>query len=282
MKNIQKTTGVAVCGLVTSLLTALVVAFIERLTGFDLFTLTIWFVVPVGAVATGCAAASGYYFGSLYFHTRPTLLLLLQMVIVAGFTQAMIYYAEYFTLILDDGRRVSDLIPFRQYLDISLTSAHYRFGRGAQIDLGEIGNAGYGLAALQFVGFLVGGLGIFLILHMHPLCASCKNYLRVLTKAAKAFASYSELESYHVALFSLPVGSPEFVQLAAVDHNVPLRPGTWALEMTLYGCPTCKAQALRTEFSVLRGKEWKTVHQLTSMVAVPSGIDLGPALRRKS
>jgi hypothetical protein len=38
---------------------------IERLTGFDVFTFSLWFIIPAGAIGTGIAAASGYYFGRL-------------------------------------------------------------------------------------------------------------------------------------------------------------------------------------------------------------------------
>src|SRR5437762_3667685 len=108
MKNLAQAFGVATCGLITSVLTALVVVVVSRMTGFDFFTFSIWVVVPAGAALTGFAAASGYYFGSLYFHKRPDLLLLLQMVVIAGMTQLLIYYLGYKTLVLEDGRRVSD------------------------------------------------------------------------------------------------------------------------------------------------------------------------------
>ena len=81
MRSIARSFGVAVCGLVTSILTALAIVAASRMTGFDLFTFSIWVVVPVGAALSGFAAASGYYFGSLYFHKRPDLFLLFQMVV---------------------------------------------------------------------------------------------------------------------------------------------------------------------------------------------------------
>jgi hypothetical protein len=218
MDHFFKTTSVATCGLVTSFLTALLVAVIERLTGFDIFTFSLWFIIPAGAIGTGFAAASGYYFGSLYFHTRPNRLLLLQMVIVAGLTQLLIYYIQYATLILDDGRSVSDLIPFAQYLDVVLTKAHYRVGRGAH-DAGEVGQLGYWLAAIQFVGFLVGGLSVFAFLSDHPVCAHCKKYLRVLAESNKLFGSSDALAIYHDTLFQLAVDSPQFAKLAREEHK---------------------------------------------------------------
>jgi hypothetical protein len=281
MKHILRTTGVAACGLVTSLLTALIVALVERLTGHDLFTLAVWFVVPVGAIGTGMAAASGYYFGSLYFHTRPSVLLLLQMVIVAGFTQFMIYYLEYATLILDDGRRVSTLIPFTQYFTTSITSAHYRVGRALQSDAGEIGQVGYGLAVLQFVGFLLGGLGVFGILSSHPVCEGCKQYLRVLAKVDKVFVDTNDLAAYHDSLFELPLESEQFAELAARKHTAKTAEGASRLRMTLYGCPTCKGQTLDKEVGVWRSQAWKTVNPLRGTFTVPRGSKLIEAFRSK-
>src|SRR5688572_481945 len=101
MKGISDSFGVAACGLVTSVLTALAIVVVSRMTGLDLFTFSIWVVVPVGAILTGFAAASGYYFGSLYFHKRAGLPLLLQMVVIAGLTQLLIYYMQYSTFVLD-------------------------------------------------------------------------------------------------------------------------------------------------------------------------------------
>ncbi len=282
MGHILKTTSVAACGLVTSLLTALLVAVIERLTGFDVFTLSLWFIIPAGAIATGIAAASGYYFGSLYFHTRPNLLLLLQMIIVAGLTQLLIYYIQYATLILEDGRSLSDLIPFVQYLDIALTKVHYRVGRAGHIDTGEVGQFGYLLAVIQFVGFLVGGLGAFGILLSHPACAHCQKYLRVLAKSDKLFDSVDDLASYHDTLFHLPVDSHQFAEMARAEHKVRVENGTWKQNLKLSGCPECKAQTIVSEVSVWNGADWKSVDEFAREFTIPPGIDLAGALRVKT
>ncbi len=274
MRRILQTSSVAACGLVTSLITALLVTVIERLTGFDLFTFSIWFVVPVGAIGTGIAAASGYYFGSLYFHTRPNLLLLVEMVVVAGLTQLLIYYIQYATLILDDGRRVSDFIPFRQYLDIALTSAHYHAGRTLQIDTGEVGRFGYWLAAIQFVGFLVGGLCTFAFLLDQPICQQCKKYLRVLAKTDKIFGNANDLAQYHDALFELPVDSPQFAEMMREQHKMKGVKGTWKLNVKLYRCPECKSQMIGNEVSVSTGSDWKKIDKLARKFTIPPGVDL--------
>ena len=59
------------CGLATSLLTALILWYIEQRFGWALYSWTFWFVIPVGAFLAGFAGASGYYFGSWFFGHRP-------------------------------------------------------------------------------------------------------------------------------------------------------------------------------------------------------------------
>ena len=45
--------------LVTALLTALANVVIARTTTIDIFTFSLWFVIPVGALLIGAAGASG-------------------------------------------------------------------------------------------------------------------------------------------------------------------------------------------------------------------------------
>lgn len=273
MKGIANSFGVAACGLVTSILTALAVVVVSKMTGFDLFTFSLWVVVPVGAILVGFAAASGYYFGSLYFHKRAGLFLLLQMVVIAGITQLLIYYMEYSTLVLDDGRRVSDFIPFGQYLDISLTSAHYRVGR-AMTDTGEVGSFGYWLAAFQFVGFLVGGLAVYGYLWSKPVCQTCNLYLRPLAKREKSFPDADSASPYYDALFQHPVDGPEFAALIRSEAKSEAKKGALSVTTILHGCPKCKSQLIEEKVQVNNGSEWKDVSDLNRRVAIPNGVDL--------
>ncbi len=278
MATLFKQSVVALCGLVTSVLVALLITVAQHLTGFDLFTLSVWVIVPVGAILTGFAAASGYYFGSLYFHTRPNALLFLQMVLIAGLTFFLIYYLEYSTLVLDDGRRASDYVSFSRYFNLAITTAHYRFGRGAR-DVGEIGEAGYWFAVIQFVGFLLGGIAIFLTLMNHPVCESCKKYFRKLATAHKSFSNPAEMAEYHDSLFALPIGSLEFAAAASAKREAKTEKGAAALTMALYGCPDCKRQQISADVDIYNGRDWKRVDKLARRYPVPDGVDLVPVYR---
>jgi hypothetical protein len=126
---------------------------------------------------------------ALFFQARPTWLLLARMVLVAAAAQLAIYYGEYATLVLDNGTKASEIVSFREYLDLSLITAHLRLGRAAAIDTGEVGSFGYWLAAIQFLGFIVGGIGVYWLLVGEPICHACGRYLRVLLSHCQYFNS---------------------------------------------------------------------------------------------
>lgn len=273
MKSLLTHLGVVVCGIATSILTALAITTISKLTGFNLFTLSVWVVVPVGAMLVGFAAASGYYFGCLYFHKRATWFLLLQMMIIAAGTQGLIYYIEYSTMVLNDGRRVADYIEFSNYLDISLTKAHYRFGRAAQ-DVGEAGNFGYWMAIFQFIGFAFGGVCVFGFLRSKPVCPNCSLYLRPLSKKEKLFATPEDAAPYYDTLFQSPVDGPEFASKISSVAKAKVQRGTYRIKTTLHGCPSCKVQLIEEKVEIYNGRDWKNVDKLERRVRIPAGIDL--------
>lgn len=273
MKKLAESFGVAACGLVTSILTAVAVVAVSKMTGFDIFTASVWVIVPAGAACTGFAAASGYYFGSLYFHKRADLSLLLQMIVIAGLTQLLIYYMGYITLVLDDGRRVSNFIPFSQYLDISLTTAHYRIGRG-MTDTGEVGSFGYWLAIIQFVGFLAGGLFVYGFLRIKPVCSTCNLYLRPLSKREKTYGDTALAAPYYDALFQHPVDGPEFASLIRSEAKATAQKGAVQIKTVLHGCPKCKAQLVEENVQIFNGSQWNDVNKLQRRVKIPVGVDL--------
>jgi hypothetical protein len=106
----------------------------------------------------------------------------------------LIYYLVYATLVLDDGRRASDLIDFASYVDFVLTKSHMRVGRAGQINTGEVGQLGYALAAIEFAGFLVGGAATFLFIRGMARCADCGSYLRKLKTKRTKELSFDETD----------------------------------------------------------------------------------------
>jgi hypothetical protein len=281
MKNLAGNFGVAVCGLITSIMVAVANVAIARKTSFDLFTLSIWVIVPVGALLVGMVSASGYYVGALWLHRRATRPLLAQMVFIAAFTQALIYWLGYTTTVLDNGSKLSDLIPFTRYVDIMLTSAHYRIGR-MQADVGSVGAFGYVLAAIQFLGFLFGGLVVYAMLHAKPVCEPCNLYLRSLATKRKGYRSGEEASVYYDKLFSHPVDSEEFAALIQSEAKSGSHHGAFQISTALLGCPQCKTQLITESVQVHNGREWKAMDELGRRVRLPEGTDLRPVFRAKA
>jgi len=153
---------IAGCGVITSLVTALILWWVEARFGFALYKWMFWFVFPVGAVLSGFAGASGYLGGAWFFGHRPTRLLMLNIVITSLLTFFLIYYLAYITTKID-GKDVSGYIPFWQYLDIAIRSTSMNFDQAGETiwSTGKLGPFGYVLAALQVIGFAVGGFSAY-------------------------------------------------------------------------------------------------------------------------
>jgi hypothetical protein len=202
------------------------------------------------------------------------------MVIIAGITQFLIYYLEYCTLVLDNGVKASALVSFSQYLDFSLTEAHYRIGRGAH-DVGAVGEFGYWLAVFQFFGFLAGGVLIYMILKSYPVCPTCNKYFRVLSKRRKQFGTGEDFALYYENIFKLPVASQEFASAIQAEYKIPkVEKGTIQLETKLNGCPSCKAQMIEDKVSVWNGSDWKGANKLSRRILLPENTDLIPVFRK--
>ena len=272
--------GVAACGLATSVLTALAVAAFARASGYNLFLFSIWVIIPVGAVACGFVAASGYYFGALFFHKRATFLLLLQMVLIAAFTHLLIYATEYETEVSKQGRRTADRMDFEDYMDRTLTKTHVHTAIKRDIDLGEAGDWGYWLALLRFGGFAAGGVFVFVLLRAKPVCPSCQRYFRTLSKKkVKSFASREDALRHRQELHATAMDGPDFAAKLGATLKAEAMKGSARIMAVLHGCPACKGQMIEEVFEVRGDKAWERDGKLGLRTPVPSGINLQSAFK---
>jgi hypothetical protein len=158
MKQVIGYLGTTVMGVLTCAVTAIVVLLLQRWTGFAVWSFSVWFVVPIGALFTGAFAASGFALGARWLHCYPKKPFRILIVVCVAATWIGIYLAEYLTLSLDDGTRVSDLISFTTYLKLLFTKADHDFiSRHGSAHGIQFGTLGYVVAATQFLGFLLGG-----------------------------------------------------------------------------------------------------------------------------
>lgn len=279
MKKFIEKGGIAFAGLATSLATAGLVTLFHMWTGFNLFSFSVFMIVPAGAGACGFVAASGYYLAAKFLHQRPTKALLIQMVVIAAFTQALIYWLEYQTASVD-GVSVANFVSFGQYLDIMMTKIHMRIGRGAGVDTGEVGSFGYWLALFDFIGFLIGGGFVYLLLKNAPSCEDCDKYLRSALKKKDSFSDIQEFVPYYDNVYVHPVDSPEFSTHVGREFSAgKAQKGTINLTTTVFECPQCFGQSVKEEVQIFNGKEWKQFNELKRFVQMPQGVDVRPAFR---
>jgi len=262
---------VGFCGFATSLLTALILWGIEARFGFALYTWTLWLVIPVGALLSGFAGATGYYAGSWFFGHRPTRLLLLNIVIASVGTFFTIHYLSYITLQIE-GKQVSDYIPFWQYLDIAIksTSMEFRFRGAAKLgSTGELGSWGYATAALQVIGFAVGGFAVYAHLVSKPYCDKCSRYLSGKGRRVR-YAGDAEGLQAAAARFLTSVANGDILP-AIQEHKDSSGFGTSSPPKDCHlrsvvevrHCKKCETHWVKFSVEKLVGDDWKEIQELT-------------------
>ena len=268
MKHLPILIGIAI----TCVLTALANLAISRVVGLNLFTLKFWLVLPVGALLVGFASASGGILAARVFHIIPNWIDALAMICFAAFSMWLIYYLDYSTLVLDDGRKVSAIIPFGDYVDFTLTKSHMRMGRGAQ-DVGEVGQFGYWLAGSEFIAFLIGGLASFLIVKGMDRCEACHTYLRkVKTKSSGEI----KLDEAGNILDNFKVGDALTIKeiLAWKPENATKfekNEKRARLKYTLLACPKRGSEQIVASVDLYNGKEWNEASQLKTQRQLAQG-----------
>lgn len=277
MGKFMTTSLVAGCGLATTVATALAVVILENESGIQLFSYGAYGgLLPIGALACGAAAASGYYGGSVIFHQRPTWLLLLQMVLIGALAQFLMYYLEYFITMKG---AVGNWNAFVAWLDHDITSASYQINNrhGRDTITGPVGKMGYVISGIQFAGFMIGAGAIFFYLRSLPVCRDCEKYIKQIGQRDKLFESYTEAEAFCDETRIMPLDSAQYAErLAQANTTTGSRAGSYRIEIGLYECPGCQGKTIINQAYRNRNSEWRKVDDFGRMVSVPSGADLMP------
>jgi hypothetical protein len=265
---------------VTCVLTAVANVIVARMTGLNVFTMKVWVILPVGAALVGAAAASGGILAARLFHAAPTKIDAAMMVLCAAFTMWLIYYLDYMTMVLDDGRKVSNFISFQDYVDLVITKAHMRIGR-AQTDTGEVGQFGYWLAVVEFIGFLVGGFSAFAIVKDMPRCSTCGAYFRKLKLKNSGVVTPIEAEKLLEFFREGHAGAVTQVLNWKPPPERQFGKGEKAATLTyeLLGCPKCKTEKIVAKVRVFNGKQWIDVPSSTTSRDLSGGLSLRAAFQ---
>ncbi len=235
----------------------------RRLTGFDVFSLSFWFVMPAGALLLGLLCGSGYTLGSYALHVRPQWYDVAVLTLAISSTILIIQYVDYATFSLPDGRKAFDLTDFSTYFDLAVRTSHLRVGRTLSSDTGAVGEFGYVLFGLQTVAFLIGGLFTYAITLSLPACAHCTSYLR----KVRSKVSPPIPPDYTEALIQLCRGT--FDDLAkAITWAGPVQPASeqpsnTSMSYSLLECPHCKRESVVATPRKMSRNGWEPIPKLS-------------------
>lgn len=282
MNNFARTWVTAFCGVFTSLLVLIANMLVEHFTGHNVYSFSIWFILPVGSFALGLAAASGFYYGSVFLKQRAGSLLFMLISVTAAISVFLMYWLEYKLAIVGEGIRIADMMSFPLYMENLLTTAHLKSMKSGA-DSGEIGSFGYWHAAILAAGFWLGQLSIFMMIRNKPCCLHCKGYTKPLGKREKLFTGPIGATAYFEEQAKLPVDGHEFATLLRAEGNSDrLEAGAVKIEISLLCCPMCKAQQLQEILYQYRDSEWVGMNKgdPSNLRQLPNGVDLAPVFQK--
>jgi hypothetical protein len=132
------------------------------------------YVIPAGAMLTGLAASSGYALGSWLSGVKISKGLLVAVLTIQVLAYFGALYIEFSGLDLayEDGSPVG----FFAWLDVYTRSLAWVQEDGTTG--AALGAWGYGLRALELIGFSFGSLIAPLVLRSRPYCDACALYMR--------------------------------------------------------------------------------------------------------
>lgn len=249
-------------GFIASTATAWALYAMERWWNFSLYSLMVWFVLPAGAVAAGMGAAAGYYAGARIADTRPSRGLLVNMVLVAATTFLAIHWLRYEAFVIDAG--LGGRVSFWRYLDVALQhqSMTLRVHGAALGSTDELGLFGYAIAALQILGFALGGFLVYGALAKLPFCERCARYLSARGQQ-KRFADTPD--SFEAMASAMVARWREGDMQGALDLHrnwgVTKVSKTCKVQSTLERkqCPGCRVNWLRYRAERFDGRDWKSL-----------------------
>ena len=256
---------ITLCGLATSVATAGLLAAIEHFTGFALYTLSLWGIVPLGAIVSGGVGASGYLLGARLLNRAPSRLLLLNVVLASVATFLTIHYFAYSSLELN-GARVADYVPFWTYLDAAIRSASLGLAGSSIAVTPSLGVLGYVFALLQVAGFAVGGFSAYGYLVAQPYCERCARYLGEKSVSVRYTADVRALErsrwliADHVQAGSFADALAEQQALGIEDEGTG---GNYRTRYETRRCAGCGSRWMQYSIAKLGDEGWAEMPEST-------------------
>jgi hypothetical protein len=236
---------------------------------FAPFTWMADMIIPVGAILCGIVAAIGYWVGARTFNHRPTRWLMVNILFVSLSTFFWIHYLDYSAMKVN-GVPVEHLMPFEKYLTLVTEHMHYKDSHSTGEGV-ELGKWGWGVAALQVIGFSLGGLVVYSMLKSVPYCSRCAKYLSEKKTRVAQWKEVGLMQQGYAELANL-IQAGNLQQ--AIDRHGELGEKRrfnihGMLRLELRKCPGCENRRLRLTGQSRRGNRWLTAGQLDTPTEQP-------------
>lgn len=248
--------------------------YIQELTTINIFSFSIFFLLPVGAIFVGMAATSGYYLSALMTHRMLDKYDFITMVGMAAIGMILIYGIGYYFDVEKSG--LGGDITFWQYVAFVVKNAtfHVQITKFPLFTkLGSMGKFGYLFLLIRFVGFIVGGAITFLLLVGADTCTKCSKYMRH-KKKLLFFDNKQNFDNYLKKIEGLKLTSNTFkstlfssdLKLDKVQDSIKY---TWQLKK----CNACNAELLCGKGEIYQVKEWSAIKDANKKIIMPINSD---------
>lgn len=158
-------------GLITTAITLFIIYLLDVHTELNPMGWYLWFIVPVGAIAVGWCAGSGYGLASWLTGVKIRRGLIGQVILL----QIIAYFlAQYIAF-----RQQGFTYGFWEHYDRYTREITFKLNNhGQSTTTSPLGVWGYGVRALEVLGFALGGIIAPAILQSKPYCESCQVYMK--------------------------------------------------------------------------------------------------------
>jgi hypothetical protein len=162
-------------GLITTAIALAIVYWLSHKTEFNPMGFYVKFIIPLGAIAVGALAGSGYGLASSWTGAkigRGLLWMVTALLIIAYFVAQYIEYRDLHLTYEDTGEPVW----FIDYFHFTTTSMTFTSTRSGAQPGEPLGMWGYCFRLLEIGGFVLGGLIAPLVMMAKPYCDACQRY----------------------------------------------------------------------------------------------------------
>jgi len=184
MLNVWKDFVITIFGIMSSLIAVGVLFLLEKYCDISIYSLTVYYIIPFGAIGAGFIAASGYYVGALILNHRPSHVLLVNMIILSVAT-FFLSYAVYYHLATYNDQPISNFISYWQYLAYELEHLYVKSKYDTNGKIEYLGQVGYFIGLVQMVGFAIGAIFVYQYLSLEAYCNKCSCYFSKVGKKIK-------------------------------------------------------------------------------------------------